>query len=210
MKLSNNMRIDKNIDPDFDVVRRCQKGDVDAFEELVMRYQKKMFNLSYRMVNDYNEAAEVVQDAFMSAYKNLKGFRGSSKFSSWLYTIVMNLSRNKLKQMKTRSCRENCSVDDAVETADGQITIEPESKDMSVLERLEKSELDQKVRECIQKLDSDFAEVIVLRDIQGFSYDEMSDILKVAAGTVKSRLFRARENIKKCLKSVVGDLQYGM
>jgi RNA polymerase sigma-70 factor (ECF subfamily) len=76
-----------NLDADYEVILRCQKGDVEAFEEIAKKYQKKMFNISYRLIGDYNEAAEVVQDAFVSAYRGLKGFKGKSRFSTWLYTI---------------------------------------------------------------------------------------------------------------------------
>jgi len=193
-------------DTDYEIVLRCQKGDVDAFEELVRKYQKKMFNMSYRMLGDYNDAAEVVQDAFVSAYKGLKGFKGKSQFSTWLYTIVINLSKNRLKQTKTRSHHEAVSIDDPVDTDNGQIKTEPASNDLSVLERLEKREIEQKVQGCIQSLESGFREVIVLRDIQGFSYEEIGAMLKIAEGTVKSRLYRAREAVKNCLKKAIGDL----
>ncbi len=200
------MRTQKQTNPDVDYedILRCQKGDVDAFEGLVRKYEKKMFNISYRMIGDYNEASEVVQDAFVSVYKNIKGFKGKSRFSTWLYTIVINLSKNRLKQIRTRSYREQFSLDDPVDTDDGRIMAEPVSTDLSVLEKLEKREIGQKVQTCINSLDSEFREVIVLRDIQGFSYEEVGDMLKIAEGTVKSRLHRAREAIRNCLKKVIG------
>lgn len=191
---------------DYEVVRLCKKGDVDAFEELVRRHQKKMLNVSFRMVGSYEDACEIVQDAFVSAYKNIKNFDGRARFSTWLCAIVINLSRNRLKQMSIQRCREEISIDDPVLTNDGFVKKEPASDAPSVLENLEKRDLQQKVQKCIASLDTDFREVLVLRDIQGFSYDEICDMLKVAEGTVKSRLFRARENVKNCLKKVLGDL----
>jgi len=195
-----------NSDIDLNAVHRCIKGDVDAFEEIVLRYQKKMFNMAYRMIGDYHEAAEVVQDAFVSAYKNLKGFRGASKFSTWLVTIVMNLSRNRIKQMKTRSARERYSLDDSVHTDNGAVTIEYASPDASVLERLETHEVQQSVQKCVNRLETEFREVLVLRDIQGFSYGEIGSLLHIAEGTVKSRIHRARESVKNCLKNLIGEL----
>ncbi len=197
------MKGQSNLDADYEVILRCQKGNVEAFEEIVRKYQKKMFNISYRMIGDYNEAAEVVQDAFVSAYKGMKGFKRKSKFSTWLYTIVINLSKNRLKQIKTQSYHEQFSIDDPVDTDDGQVKIEPASSDLSVLEKLEKREIEQKVQGCINSLESEFREVIVLRDMQGFSYEEIGAMLKIAEGTVKSRLHRAREAVKNCLKKAI-------
>lgn len=191
-------------DDDHEIIVRCQKGDVEAFEEIVKKYQKKMFNISYRMLSDYNDASEVVQDALVSAYKNIKNFKGRSRFFTWLYTIVVNLSRNRIKQVKTRSEREQFSMDEPIETDDGQIKVEFASGDLSALEKLEKRELEIKVQACINALEHEFREVIVLRDLQGFAYEEISDMLKIAAGTVKSRLHRARDAVKNCLKRVVG------
>lgn len=195
-----------NIDADYETVLCCQKGDVEAFEEVVRKYQKKMFNISYRITGDYNEAAEVVQDAFVSAYRNIKGFKGKSKFSTWLYTIVVNLSKNRLRRIKDRSRREPFSMDDSVETENGKIKTERASDGPSVLQRLEKREIMQRVQECIYSLDNEFREVIVLRDVQGFSYDEISAMLKTAEGTVKSRLHRAREAVRNCLKKAIEGL----
>ena len=200
------MKEDIKKDDDFENVSRCQRGDVDAFEEIVRKYQTKMFNISYRVTGDYNDAAEVVQDAFVSAYRSIKSFRGKSKFSTWLYTIVVNLSRNRLKQVKSRALKERYSINDPVDTDNGYIQMEYASSDLSVLDRLEKRDVEQRVQGCINALDGEFREVIVLRDIQGFSYDEICDMLEIAEGTVKSRLHRARDSVKKCLKNFIGDL----
>lgn len=193
-----------NFDADYEIVSRCQKGDIDVFEELVRKYEKKMFNISYRIVGDYDEASEVAQDAFVSAWRNIKEFKWKSSFSTWLYAIVINLSKNRLKQIKNRTYREQLSIDDPLDADDGHIMTEPASGDLSALERLEKREIEQKVQACINSLENDFREVIVLRDIQGFSYHEISAMLKTAEGTVKSRLHRAREAVRNCLKKTIG------
>jgi RNA polymerase sigma-70 factor (ECF subfamily) len=196
----------KTTDEDYEFVSLCKKGDVDAFEVLVKNHQKRMLNIAYRMVGDYEEACDIVQDAFISAYRNIKSFKGKAKFSTWLHTIVMNLSKNRLKQLKTQLLREKFSIDDPVLTNDGQIRGELASGEPSALESLERRNIQQKVQECINSLDEDFREVLILRDIQGFSYDEINDLLKIPEGTVKSRLFRAREAMKDCLKKVTGVL----
>jgi RNA polymerase sigma-70 factor (ECF subfamily) len=193
-------------DEDYKFVSLCKKGDVDAFEVLVKKHQKKMLNIAYRMIGSYEEACEIVQDSFVSAYKAIRDFEGKAKFSTWLYTIVMNLSKNRLKQLKTQLYHEQVSIDDPVLTDDGNIKAESVSNEPSILEQLEKKEFQQKVQGCINSLDDEFKDVLILRDIQGFSYDEISKMLKIAEGTVKSRLFRSREALKICLKKVIGDL----
>lgn len=197
---------DVGTDDDLRFVSLCKKGDIDAFEYLVSKHQKKMLNIAYRMVGNYDDACEVVQDAFVSAYKNIKDFEGRSVFSTWLCSIVINLSKNRLKQLRTGLAHERFSIDDPVTAEDGFIKIEPASDTPSVLEQLEKKELQEKVQGCISKLDDDFRAVLVLRDIQGFSYDEIGGALRITAGTVKSRLFRAREAVRDCLKKAFGRL----
>jgi len=196
----------KTRDADYGLVSLCKKGDVGAFEVLVIKHQKRMLNIAYRMIGNYEEACDIVQDAFVSAYRSMKGFKGKAKFSTWLCTIVMNLSKNRLKQLKTQLNREKFSIDNPLLTNNGQIKVEPASSEPSALEKLEKRDVQQKVQGCINSLDDEFREVLILRDIQGFSYDEISDLLKAPEGTVKSRLFRAREAVKDCLKKVIGEL----
>jgi RNA polymerase sigma-70 factor (ECF subfamily) len=193
-------------DEDYNLVSLCKKGNVDAFEVLVRKHQKRMLNIAYRMIGNYEDACEIVQDAFVSAYKGIKDFEEKSRFSTWLYTIVLNLSRNRLKQLKIQSYREEFSFNDPVITDDSQINIELSSGESTILERLERRDVQQKVQGCINSLDSEFREVLILRDIHGFSYDEISNMLKIPEGTVKSRLFRARDVLRDCLKRVIGDL----
>lgn len=197
---------DITTDEDYEIVSLCKKGDVDAFEVLVRRHQKRMLNISYRMLGSYEDACEVVQDAFVSAYKNIKSFEEKSRFSTWLYTIVVNLSKNRLKQLKTQTYHEQFSMDDPIVTDDGNIKAEIASNESSILEKLEKREIQQTVQNCINALENEFREVIVLRDMQGFSYNEISNMLKIAEGTVKSRLFRARDAVRDCLKKAMGVL----
>jgi RNA polymerase sigma-70 factor (ECF subfamily) len=198
-------RVQTPADEDSQLVFACRQGEIDAFEALVEKYQKKMLNVAYRMIGDYDEACEVVQDAFLSAYRSIKKFRGEAKFSTWLYRIVLNLSKNRMTQIRTRGVREVYSIDAAVETEEGSRRVEPPDEGPSPLEQMEKKEVDARVQGCINGLDSEYREVLVLRDIQGFSYEEIRDILKIPDGTVKSRLFRARDALKECLKKALGD-----
>ena len=193
-------------DEDAELVSLCKQGSIDAFEVLVKKYQKRMFNIAYRMISNYEDACEVVQDAFVSVYKSIHTFKEKARFSTWLYNTVMNLSKNRLKQLQFKSYREELSIDDPVYTDDSMMKVEPVSGEPSMLEKLEREDIQQKIQRCINSLDSEYKEVIILRDIQGFSYDEIRDMLKIQEGTVKSRLFRARSTLKDCLKRLMGDL----
>lgn len=165
------------------------------------RHQKKVFNTALRMTGDYDEACEVVQEAFLAAFRAIRKFRGEAKFSTWLYGIVVNVSKTRLKQAAQRR-RKTVSIDDpADDPADGLA-----AEGVSALEALEKKDVQAKVQRCIGTLEEEFREVLVLRDIQGFSYDEIGGILEVPEGTIKSRLFRAREAMKNCLKKELGRL----
>jgi RNA polymerase sigma-70 factor (ECF subfamily) len=206
--LSNLMKGKKptHADEDGELVSLCKKGDLNAFEELVRRHQKRMFNMAYRLLGDYDEAANVVQDAFLSAYRGIGDFEERARFSTWLHTILINHSRNRLKQLRAQRLHEPFSLDDPLLSDSGQIKIEPASDEPSALEGLERRDIQEKVQQCISKLDSEYREVIILRDMQGFSYEEISDVLRIPEGTVKSRLFRARESLKDALKKAMGDL----
>jgi RNA polymerase sigma-70 factor (ECF subfamily) len=193
-------------DDDRRHVALCKKGDADAFEELVRRHQKRMLNVAYRMVGNYEDACEVVQDSFVSAYTHISDFEERSVFSTWLCSIVINYSRNRLRQMKSRGDRERVSLDSPVSDEEGFLRIEPVSGGISPLEAVEKKEMQAKIQGCIGGLDADFRAVLILRDIHGLSYEEIEGALKITGGTVKSRLFRAREAVRDCLKKALGRL----
>ncbi len=193
-------------DEDYELVCLCQKGEIDAFEALVEKHQKKMLNTAYRMIGNYEEACEVVQDAFLAAYRAIKKFRGESRFSTWLYSIVINLSKNRLKKVKARFHREGLSIDDPGRNIHCQYRNNPPTHESSMGDQLERREIEVRIQECMNTLDHEYREVLVLRDVQGFSYEEIRAILKIPDGTVKSRLFRARDALKECLKEALGDL----
>ncbi len=196
----------KVIDEDADQVSSCKKGDLAAFEQLVRKYEKKMFNIAFRVTGNYEDAGEIVQDAFVSAYRGMATFRGAARFSTWLTSITLNLAKNRLKRVREIRKHEPFSLDDPLPTVDGGLKQDLPSTDPPVHELLEKRDDQLKVQHCLNTLEPDFKEVLVLRDLQDFSYEEISDILKVPIGTVKSRLFRAREAVKDCLKRAMGDL----
>lgn len=204
-QVSKQISDNEHMDADEELLRRCLRGEVDAFGHLVKRHEKKMVNIAFRMIGDFEEACEVVQDAFVSAYRNLGKFKGASSFSTWLCSIVLNLSRNRLRQMKTRVRREAASIGNPALANGGSAAVEPVFAGASPLDELERKEIEVKVQGCIEALEAEFREAIVLRDIQGFGYAEIRDILGIAEGTVKSRLYRARASVRECLKRVMGD-----
>jgi RNA polymerase sigma-70 factor, ECF subfamily len=189
---------------DSAVVAKCREGDIEAFGILVEKYQKKMLNIAYRMIGDYQEACEVTQEAFLSAFRAIKKFRGEASFSTWMTGIVLNQARSRVKQIKTRSRFEDRSLNDPVKTGEGSVLPDPPSGEMPMVAQMEKKDIQEAVQDCIRSLDPEYREVLVLRDIQEFSYEEIRDILKIPEGTVKSRLFRAREIFKERLKRRMG------
>jgi RNA polymerase sigma-70 factor, ECF subfamily len=192
-------------DDDACLTASCKQGDMGAFETLVYKYQKRMFNIAFRVIGDYDDAGETVQEAFLSAYRGIGKFRGDATFLTWLTTITVNLARNRLKQLRGRRHHEIYSLDNPLQTDEGSMAVDPPSNEPSVQDQLEQHEIRRKVQECISALEPDFREALVLRDMHEFSYEEISCMLHIALGTVKSRLSRARETIRDCLKRKLGD-----
>lgn len=186
---------------DGEVIDRVRGRDVEAFSILVRRYQKRMLNVAFRMCGDYEDSCDIVQDSFLSAFKSLKNFRGEASFPTWLTGIVMNNTRNRLKQKKGLYS-STVSLD--AEGPEGSCPHETASGEMSPFEQLGNREIQAAVQACIGTVDPEFREVMVLRDIRQHSYAEVGEILGLAEGTVKSRLFRAREAMKECLKKKLG------
>ena len=171
---------------DAECVRQLQRGETDAFETLIRRHQKTIFNLVYRMLGDYDEAAEISQEAFLSAYRAIGSFRGESNFSTWLYRIALNHATTRRKSLNTRQQR-NVSLE----------TTEPVSDPHpGPAETMEKKEIRERVQLALNSLEPDDAMVILLRDLQDVPYDEVARVLEIPVGTVKSRLYRARQALK--------------
>jgi RNA polymerase sigma-70 factor (ECF subfamily) len=193
-------------DDDAELVASSRKGDLRAFEALVGKYRNRMFTLVYRILGDYDDAAEVTQDAFVSAWRALGKFRGEALFSTWLTKIAVNLSRNRLQQVRNRCSREAYSLDEPIPGCEDCRHSDPSSDGPSAQEMLEQEEIRKRVQGCINGLEPGFREVLVLRDVEEYSYGEIGGMLGLAEGTVKSRLSRAREAIRGCLKRVLGEI----
>ena len=173
------------------VIRRVQNGDVNAFEALVRAYEKNVYNLALRMMGNAQDAEDMAQEAFLKAYNSLPGFRGDSKFSVWLYRIVSNVC---LDQLRKKSKRPTVSL--SMEDEDGEETqLDLPDTAQSPEEVLEKKLTREAVRRGLAQLPEDARQILLLREIQGLSYEEIGETLGLEAGTVKSRIFRARKRL---------------
>ena len=173
------------------IVQRVLEGDTNAFEELVLEYEKKVYNVALRMLNNSEDAADMTQEAFIKAYNSLSGFRGDSKFSVWLTRIVSNLC---LDFMRSRNRRPTVSL--SMEDEDGEdVQLDIADTSQSPEQLLERSLTRESVRRGLQSLPEDYREILLLREIQGLSYDEIAAALDIEVGTVKSRIFRGRKKL---------------
>jgi RNA polymerase sigma-70 factor (ECF subfamily) len=189
---------------DASLAKACRKGDTAAFECLVRRHQRMLLNVAFRMTGVYEDACDIVQDAFLAAWRKIAEFRGEAQFSTWMTSIVVNLSRNRLQQRNVQEKRTAYSLDAPVSGIDGDAAPEMPGSEVSVLQQMEDAELRQALRRCIDALTPEFREVLVLRDMQDMPYDQVGSALRLREGTVKSRLFRARDAVKDCVRKAVG------
>jgi RNA polymerase sigma-70 factor, ECF subfamily len=175
---------------DAQMVTASKNGDQDAFSLLVQRYQRRVFNLVFRMLQDYEEASEVTQEAFLAAWQGLPAFRGEARFSTWLYRISYNCA---LKQLETRK------RDKALQTAlQAEQTFEGEDPKNALLEMLDNQEM---VQEQLSQLPPKYRIVLILRHLQDMTYEEMAEVLTMPVGTIKTHLFRARNLLKERLQN---------
>lgn len=193
-----------DINDDAVLAEACRVGDLAAFEQLVKRHQHMLLNVAFRITGIYEDACDIVQDAFISAWKKIGDFRGEARLSTWLTAIVVNLSRNRLQQMQSKARHEAYSLNAPLAGSDCELLPDPPGDVPSVLERMEEAELRRTLRHCIDLLTGEFREVLVLRDMQELSYEEVGSALGLRGGTVKSRLFRARESVRDCMKRTLG------
>lgn len=172
-------------------VQRVLDGDVNEYEKLVLEYQKNVYNLALRMTGDAEDAADMAQEAFIKAYNSLASYRGDSKFSVWLYRIVSNVCLDFLRARKRRQTVSLSVVDDEGEETELEISDESASPE----KLMERSMTRDAVRRGLQELTPEYRQILILRELQGMSYDEIAETLGLESGTVKSRIFRARKKL---------------
>ena len=183
-----------------EVIEGCKAGDRKAFEKIVLFYQKRVFNYAYRMLGNMEEAREMAQEVFIAVFESIRELREDGKFDAWLKQIILNHCRNRWKYLKRRQYFNTESIDDPVETEEGEVT-KPLYDPADTPDILYEKKLFQEwVQKGLLRLNDEQRELIVLRDIQGFSYEEMGRLLKIPEGTIKSKLHRARMDLKDILE----------
>lgn len=176
------------------LIRRLKAREERAFREFVDIHQERVFNLVFRMLGNRQEAEDVSQEVFVTVFKAIGSFRGESKLSTWLYRIAANHAKNRLKYLARRRSRRQSSIDDVPEgelhRSTGALSQQPDRVAMG-------HQLEALVQRALTTMDEDYRLIIVLRDVENLSYDEIAEISGLAMGTVKSRLHRARAALKK-------------
>ncbi len=181
------------------LVERVQKGDKKAFDVLVGKYQHKIISLISRYVSDHSEAQDVAQEAFIKAYRALKRFRGDSAFYTWIYRIAINTAKNHLVAQGRRPPQSDVDAQDAE-----QYQVDTRLKDRGSPEHeLLREEIEQTIHSAISDLPDDLRVAITLREMEGMSYEEIATSMDCPIGTVRSRIFRAREAIDHRLRPLL-------
>ena len=188
---------------DAALIRAFQEGNKAAFDKLVLNHKDRLFNLCYRLLGDYEEANDSAQETFIKVYRGLKKFRFESGFSTWLYRIAVNTCKNKLKSSAYRRKSKMVPLDNPVLANRSQPSREIQDESTSPAMELEKKERMRVIQEAIDALSPEQKQVVTLRDIEGFSYEEVAEITGFNLGTVKSRIARARQDLRKKLRSVI-------
>ncbi|MFA7620177.1 MAG: RNA polymerase sigma factor RpoE [Thiohalomonadaceae bacterium] len=185
---------------DQQLVERVQKGDKTAFDALVLKYQHKIVKLISRYVRDQSEALDVAQETFIKAYRALGNFRGESAFYTWLYRIAINTAKNYLVSQGRRPPDTDVDMEDAVQFEAESGLREGDSPELLA----QRDEIEQVIFETIEGLPEDLRTAITLRELEGLSYEDIALAMACPIGTVRSRIFRAREAIDKRLKPLLG------
>lgn len=183
------------------LVERVQGGDKAAFDVLVLKYQHKIVKLVMRYVHDQAEALDVTQEAFIKAYRALPKFRGDSAFYTWLYRIAINTAKNHIVAMKRRPMEYDLDLQES-----GGYETPTHLRDYDSPERIvQRDELREAVQSSINALPEELRDAIVLREIEGMSYEEIATAMNCPVGTVRSRIFRARDAIDKAIRAYNGE-----
>ncbi len=186
---------------DQQLVERAQRGDKHAFELLVVKYQRRLARLISRFVRDAAEVEDVTQEAFIKAYRALPGFRGESAFYTWLYRIGINSAKNYLLAAKRRVPTTTFfDADDAEDFEDGGLLREVNTPENELMSK----QVVEVVNASLQQLPDDLRTALTLREIEGLSYEEIATVMNCPIGTVRSRIFRAREAIAENLRPLLG------
>jgi RNA polymerase sigma-70 factor (ECF subfamily) len=187
-------------DADWQLVERVQRGEKRAFDLLVVKYQRKLFRLLSRLIRDPAEIEDVAQEAFIKAYRALPNFRGESAFYTWLYRIAINTAKNYLVAQGRRApTQTETEIEDAENFEDGDSLRTEDTPDRMLLSK----QVAEAVNRAIERLPEELRTAIVLRELEGLSYDEIAESMNCPIGTVRSRIFRAREAVAEELRPIL-------
>ncbi len=187
-------------------IARLVARDESAFNELVLSYERRVFALVFRMLGNRHEAEDLAQEVFVQVFKAIDQFRGDAKLSTWIYRIAVNLCKNKSKYLARRHAGEQDDVDAMVERVPLSAAKGVSVGDISRPDELvEGMQLERVVKKAIAQLEPDFREVLVLRDVEDLSYEEIAAITGLPDGTVKSRIHRARGQLRALVEKVIGE-----
>ncbi len=178
------------------LIERAQSGDVESFEKLIRTHQAYAYNIAYRMMGNEEDAKDASQEALIKVFKSLKGYNGDSAFTTWLYRIVMNTCKDLLRKRKPNEV----SIDRGFDTGEEAPGIEIEDNSSDPVTKYEEKEVRVTIASAIEQLPENFRSVVVLREIQGMSYDEIAEIEDIPVGTVRSRINRGRRILREILK----------
>jgi RNA polymerase sigma-70 factor (ECF subfamily) len=184
-------------DEDQQLVARTQEGDVAAFDQLVVKYSPRLYGLIYNMTSNHEDTNDLLQDVFSKAYKSIRGFRGKSSFYTWIHSIAVNMTLNFLKK---RGRRFNLSLDDVDASVQNDKEFLELTQTSSPVREADLSELQVRLNEAMQKLSDEHRAVVTMFHIQGMPHAEISKILNVSEGTVRSRLFYANRQLQNYLE----------
>ena len=199
-RLKNNKSEAENRPVDL-LVEAFREGKPGAFDAIVRAHQDRVYAFCLRMLSDREDALDVAQEVFLSAYRNLAGFRGEASLSTWLLRIAANRALNRIRQRATRGAREVMSIEPQ---ADGDSPFQPSGREEDRPDRMVESRETRKILEAaIANLDEDSRMLVLLSDVEGLSYEELSEAVGIPLGTVKSKLHRARMALRKMLAPVV-------
>ncbi|MGR6837131.1 RNA polymerase sigma factor [Syntrophomonas erecta] len=187
--------------PVCELIKKAQAGDVDAFEELVVLYQDRVYTHCFYLSGNSFNAQDLMQEVFVRAFNSIKSFRGEADLGTWLHRIAVNLWINQRRRDKKLVA---FSLDDPLETEDGELVREVAACQDSPLDRLERIETRELINLALDRIPPDFKVALVLREIEGYSYDEIAQIMDCSLGTVKSRISRGRNALRKELHTIIG------
>lgn len=186
---------------DKELVESVKNGNKAAFDLLVIKYQQRIVNLVSRFVRNHSDALDVTQEAFIKAYRALPNFRGDSAFYTWLYRIAVNTAKNHLAQQSRRPSGINADIDE-VEQFEGETALTENATPERLMQR---DQIESTVVNAIEGLPEDLKVAITLREVEGLSYEDIATVMECPIGTVRSRIFRAREAIDKDLRPLIED-----